>query len=57
MPWPCVQGSDTAVVTETQASETPPTAPVVDATLLLNVNSVFACNLADLLDGLGVFHC
>lgn len=54
---PCMQVSDTAAGAETQASNIPSTTLVVDATLLLDVNSVFACNLADLLDGLGVFHC
>lgn len=54
---PCVQVSDTAAGAETQASDIPSATPVVDATLLLNVNSVFACNLADLLDVLGVLHC
>lgn len=42
---------------ETQAGDLPPATPVVDPTLLLDVEPVFAHNLAELLDGLGLFNC
>lgn len=54
-PW-CAQGSDTATVAETQAGDVPPVTPVVDPALLLDVEPVFAHNLAELLDGLGLFN-
>ena len=42
---------------EAQAGDIPPAAPVVDPSMFLEVDPVFARNLAELLDGLGLFNC
>lgn len=54
-PW-CAQGSDTATMAETQAGDVPPVTPVLDPALLFDVEPIFAHNLAELLDGLGLLN-
>lgn len=54
----CVQQEDgSADLTDTVSLTVPPAVPVLDSAMLLDVEPVFKENLAELLDGLGVFNC